>query len=114
MSRLAGVPALLLAAALALSVLGATGCGDDNDDVTLPTISVEEETATTVPERTTTETTTTETTETEPETGGTGTGGSGSFDPGKEDSATNDKPAEPGTPEAAFEEACKVNPAACG
>jgi hypothetical protein len=113
-SRIRSVPTLLLVA-LALSVLGAVGCGDDNDDVTTPTITVEEEPTTeeTVPAETTTTPEQTEAeTQTQPQGGG--TGGSGSYDPGKEDSATNDKPPEPGSPEEAFEQACKENPAACG
>lgn len=108
MSRRSRATALLLAtAALAFGALVGIGCGDDEEEVTLPTISVEETTGTTVP----TETTGTATTPTEPQTGGTG---SGNFDPSQEDSATNDKPPKPGSPEAAFEEACKQNPEACG
>ena len=110
MSRGNRATALLLAiAALAFGALVGIGCGDDEDEVTLPTISVEE-TATTAPTETTQQPEAA-TTPTEPETGGTGTG---SFDPNQEDSATNDKPPEPGSPEEAFEQACKENPAACG
>jgi len=104
LSRLPRAPAILLATgALALGALA--GCGDDDEgvEVTVPEISIED---------TTTEAAPTETTETtEPETGGTGAPG---VDPNQEDSATNDKPPAPGSPEEAFEQACKENPAACG
>lgn len=92
---------------LAVMAIGAGGCGDDGDDVevTIPTISIEDET---VP----TETVAPETTETTaPETGGTG---APTADPNQEDSETNDKPPAPGSPEEAFEQACEQNPAACG
>lgn len=110
MSRRSRVTALLLAtAALAFGALVGIGCGDDDDEVTLPSISVEETTGTTVPTETTQQTEGA-TTPNEPGTGGTG---SGNFDPDQEDSATNDKPPKPGSPEAAFEQACEQNPAAC-
>jgi hypothetical protein len=100
-------PAILLATgALALGALA--GCGDDDEgiEVTVPEISIEDTTTEAAP------TETTETTETtEPETGGTGAPG---VDPNQEDSAANDKPPAPGSPEEAFEQACKEDPAACG
>ena len=102
-ARTAALP--LAVAALAFGALVGVGCGGDEDEVTLPTISVEDTGTSPI------ETTGTATTPTEPQTGGTG---SGDFDPSQEDSATNDKPPEPGSPEAAFEEACKQNPVACG
>ena len=106
MSRRSRVTALLLAtAALAFGALVGIGCGDDDDEVTLPSISVEETTTEAAP----TQTEATETTE--PQTGGTG---SENVDPAQPDSPTNDKQPKPGTPEAAFEQACEQNPAACG
>jgi hypothetical protein len=95
---------LLALIALALGALAMAGCGDDDDgQVTLPTISVEQPT-------TTGETTTAPST--------TGTGDSGGVapnaDPSRQDSQSNDTPPEPGSPEEAFENACKQNPAACG
>jgi hypothetical protein len=98
--------ALLLAiASLSLVALAGSGCGDDDDtEVTLPTISVEDE-----PQTTATDQLPTKPTETQPQNGGTGT-----IDPNREDSPKNDKPPDPGSPEEAFENACKQNPAACG
>ena len=105
MSR--GRRATALLAALAILSLGAVvglGCGDDDStEVTVPTISVEQT------QSVTDQTTPTESTSTEPQNGGTGT-----FNPNEPDSATNDKPPPPGSPEEAFENACKQNPAACG
>ena len=104
MSSRLRAPAILLATG-ALSLGALAGCGDDDEgvEVTVPEISIED---------TTTEAAPTETTETtEPETGGTDAPG---VDPNQEDSATNDKPPAPGSPEEAFEQACKENPAACG
>lgn len=100
--------ALLLAlAALCLAALGAVGCGDDEgNEVTLPTISVEEETTGSAPQ--------TDTATTEPAPGDGGTGGTGPVNPDEPDSPTNDKPPPPGSPEEAFENACEQNPAACG
>lgn len=105
--------ALLLAtSALALGALGFAGCGDDespSDDVTVPTIEAPTDATESVPATTTA-----------PDSGGvspgsgSGSGGTGTPDPSREDSATNDKPPEPGSPEAAFEKACEANPAACG
>ena len=103
MSRGGRAAAVLLSvAALSLGALAGLGCGDDDsEDVTIPEISVETTESTAAP-------TTTEGTTTEPQNGGT------SFDPNQPDSQTNDKPPKPGSPEAAFEEQCKQNPAACG
>lgn len=105
MSRGRRTTALLLALAfLSFGALVGFGCGDDDStEVTVPTISVEE--TQTVPDQTST----TGSTPTEPQNGGTGP-----IDPNAPDSATNDKPPEPGSPEEAFENACKQNPAACG
>jgi hypothetical protein len=104
-TRASRVTALLLAlGAIALGGLLA-GCGDDEDpEVTVPTISVEETTATdlTVP-------TETGATTTAPDDGGTP-----SYDPNQDDSPSNDKPPEPGSPEEQFENFCKQNPGACG
>ncbi len=101
--------ALLCASALGLGAL--PGCGDDDEDA--PTISVPTETIETLP------TTTTETGETTGTTGGTGTTtgtapSTGKPDPSKPDGPANDLPPAPGSPEEAFEQACKQNPAACG
>jgi hypothetical protein len=85
--------------------LGAAGCGDDEGDDSI-SISVPEVTTTeSVPETTTTAPAPTETT------GGTGTK---TVAPSEPDSATNDVPPPPGSPQEAFEQACKKNPAACG
>ncbi|MBM3666123.1 MAG: hypothetical protein FJW90_01345 [Actinobacteria bacterium] len=98
--------ALLLAGAASLCLLVFAGCGDEEDpEVTLPTISVEETTATEQTEATETEAGTTAA----PENGGTP-----SYDPDKPDSASNDKPPDPGSPEEQFENFCKQNPGACG
>lgn len=110
MSRARRSTALLLGLALiGLGALAGIGCGDDNNtEVTLPTISVQDD-AQTVPDQTTT----TESTPTESQNGGTGPG-TGTYDPKQPDSAANDKPPQPGSPEEQFENACKQNPAACG
>lgn len=98
---------LLAIASLSLVALAGSGCGDDDDtEVTLPTISVEDEAQTTATDQLPT---TTKPTETQPPNGGTGT-----INPNREDSPKNDKPPDPGSPEEAFENACKQNPAACG
>jgi hypothetical protein len=98
--------ALILAlASLGLGTAVGIGCGgDDSTEVTLPTISVEQDTQA-VPDQTTT----TESAPTESQNGGTG-----SYDQKQPDSQTNDKPPPAGSPEEAFENACKQNPAACG
>ena len=103
--------ATLLLVVVALLALGAAGCGSDDESptVTVPTISVPDDSAATAPATTTTPT---ETTPTAPDTGD--TGGTGSFDPNADDSETNDKPPEPGSAAEKFEQACKENPAACG
>lgn len=101
MKRAAKPAALLLSlAALAGAV---AGCGDDEegDDVTIPTISVPETTS--VPE-VTVPTTPTEVTPTE--SGGTPP----PKPPAQEDSATNDVPPPPGSPQEAFEKACRRTP----
>jgi hypothetical protein len=100
------VKALLLAGLASLCLLAFAGCGDDQDpEVTLPTISVEDTTATEQTDATETEAGTT----TAP-----GTGGTPSYDPNQEDSPSNDKPPDPGSPEEQFENFCKENPGACG
>lgn len=94
--------ALALLLSLVALALVAPGCGDDEEsDVTVPSISVPDATTTSVPEATITEPSTV------PD-GGTTT------DPGVEDSPENDVPPPPGSPQEAFEQACKKNPAACG
>src|SRR5262245_6489919 len=95
--------ALLSVAVVSFGALVGFGCGDDDsgDEVTIPEISIETTETTTAPA-------TTGSTSTEPQNGGTG------FDPNQPDSQGNDKPPKPGSPEAAFEEQCKQNPAACG
>jgi hypothetical protein len=104
---------LLATAALCCGALVGIGCGDDNaTTVTVPTISVEQDTeATTTQQGTTTEQDTTSTGDAPTQSPN---GGTGSYDPGKPDSAKNDKPPAAGSPEAAFEQHCKQNPGACG
>jgi hypothetical protein len=94
---------LVAIASVGIVALTGTGCGDGgNTEVTIPTISVE------TTQSVATQTSSTETTPTEPQNGGTGT-----IDPNAPDSAKNDRPPEPGSPEEAFENACKQNPDAC-
>jgi len=97
------VRALALVAAIAALALGAVACGDDEEDegVSIPSISVPE-TVPTVPETPTAPETTT------PEGGGTGAGG------GQPDSAENDVPPPSGSPQERFEQFCEQNPGACG
>ena len=93
---------LALFAAVAALSLGAVACGDDEEDegVSIPSISVPE-TVPTVPETTAAPETTTA-----PENGGTGAG--------QPDSAENDVPPPSGSPQERFEQFCKQNPGACG
>ncbi|MDP9228290.1 MAG: hypothetical protein M3M99_04460 [Actinomycetota bacterium] len=93
---------LLILPALAL---GALGCGDDEpSDPSVPSISVPQGAPQSVPETTTAPAPAS----TEP------SGGTKTPSPQQEDSATNDIPPPPGSPQEAFEQACKKNPAACG
>ena len=108
---------LLALAAVSLSVGAATGCGDEDsgDEVTIPSISLEQTTTEDAPTTAETETggqTTTGDSGSGSESGS-GSGGT-SFDPNRPDGPTNDKPPEPGSPEEAFENYCKDNPGACG
>ena len=115
--RLRTITLLLVTAALAV---GALGCGDDEGsgvDVTIPTIETPTETTESL-----------ESTTTAPESGGVpteedsggtspgsggGSGSSGGTGSGSQDSATNDTPPDSGSPEEAFEQACKQNPEIC-
>ena len=93
----------MLLALFALSVAIAA-CGDDDEDdegVSIPSISVPETTAT-APATTAPETTTA------PDTGGTGT----TQQP--KDTAKNDVPPPAGSPQEQFEQFCEQNPGACG
>ena len=93
--------ALLLAVAALALVGGACGGDDDGDEITIPSISIPEQT-TTAPE------TTPETTPQEPD------GGTQAPDPAQPDSPQNDVPPPPGSPQERFENFCKQNPGACG
>ena len=115
--------ALALTACLVLS-LGAAACGDDDEELDLgdePTIEVPDastETTGAEPVETPAEEIGEEGASEETDVEGTGgvavpVPGKPDYDPGDVDSAENDKPPAPGTPEAAFEEACGDKPAAC-
>jgi hypothetical protein len=102
---------LALALLLPALVLGAAGCGgDDDEDETTPSVTAPAVTgtapATTAAPPTTTEAPTTTKT---PKTGGTP-----SYDPVKPDTPENDVPPPPGSPQEAFERQCEQNPSACG
>ncbi len=101
---------LALALLLPTLVLGAAGCGDDNEETTPSVIApAATETApatTTAPAAATTESTTTT------KTGK--TGGTPSYQPTKPDTPENDVPPPPGSPQEAFEKQCAQNPSACG
>jgi hypothetical protein len=96
---------LLLACAL---LLGAAGCGSDDDEEATAPVTVPA-TIETAPANTAAPTTTEPTTTKPPKTGGTP-----SYDPGKADTPENDVPPPPGSPQEAFERQCEQNPAACG
>jgi hypothetical protein len=99
-----------LALALVLSALlvGAAGCGDDEEETT-PSVTVPAATGT-APETTAAPTTTEATTTTKPPK----TGGTPSYEQGKPDTPENDVPPPPGSPQEAFERMCEQNPSACG
>ena len=100
---------LALALLLPALVLGAGGCGDDDEETT-PSVTVPAATETapetTIAPATTTESTTTTKTEK--------TGGTPSYSPSKPDTPANDIPPPPGSPQEAFEKQCEQNPSACG
>lgn len=98
-----GRAALLLS--LGALALGATGCGDDEDDAIQPTISVPQ----TVEPPPSAETNTAPETETE-----TTAPGGGKVLPGESDSPANDIPPPAGSPQEQFERFCEQNPEACG
>jgi hypothetical protein len=92
-----------MAAAIALI---AAGCGSDSSgDTTTHPVSIP---AVTAPNLTSTAASTTA-----PGTTATKKGGN-TYNPTAPDSATNDVPPKKGSPQAAFEQQCKQNPAACG
>ena len=99
---------LLIPLALAIGLAGA-GCGSDSSgettthSVSIPAITSPVPTASTTATPTTTAPGTTATTK-----------GGKPFNPQAPDSATNDVPPKKGSPQAAFEQQCKQNPAACG
>jgi hypothetical protein len=99
---------LALALLLPALLIGAAGCGDDDDEETTPSVTAPAATET-APPTTATPTTTTEPTTTKPKTGGTP-----SYDPVKPDTPENDVPPPPGSPQEQFEQLCEQNPAACG
>jgi hypothetical protein len=97
---------------LLVLLLGAVGCGGDDEETTsvpstsiaVPSISVPAG-AQSVPSVSTTTTTGAITT---------GKGGTAKPDPAKPDSPANDLPPPPGSPQEAFERQCEENPEACG
>jgi hypothetical protein len=99
---------LLIPLALAIGLI-ATGCGSDSSgETSTHTVSIP---AITSPVPTTASTVASTTTA--PGTTSTTRGGK-PFNPQAPDSATNDVPPKKGSPQAAFEQQCKQNPAACG
>jgi hypothetical protein len=100
---------LALALLLPALVLGAAGCGSDDEEttpsVTVPAAAETAPATTTAPPTTTEATTTTKTGK---------TGGTPSYDPVKPDTPENDVPPPPGSPQEAFERMCEQNPGACG
>jgi hypothetical protein len=105
--RRLGIPITLL-----VLLLGAVGCGGDDEEtssmpsisISVPSISVPAG-AESVPSGSATTTTGATTT---------GKGSTAKPDPAKTDSPANDLPPPPGSPQEAFERQCKQNPAACG
>lgn len=96
----------VLPVAAAIGLIGA-GCGSDSSgDTTVHSVSIP---AITSPVPTSTGLPTT----TAPSATGT-TGSTTTFNPKQPDSQTNDVPPAKGSPQAAFEQQCKQNPAACG
>ena len=102
---------LALALLLPALVLGAAGCGDDDEETT-PSVTAPASTST-APATSTAPVTTTEPTTTT-KTGTEKTGGTPSYDPAKPDTPANDVPPPPGSPQEAFEKQCEQNPSACG
>jgi hypothetical protein len=97
---------LLIPVALATGVIAA-GCGSDSSgETTTHSVSIPAVTSPVPAVSTTTAPATTAT-------GATSTG-TQTFNPQEPDSATNDVPPKKGSPQAAFEQQCKQNPAACG
>ncbi len=98
---------LLIPLALAIGMIAA-GCGSDSSgETTTPSVSIPAVTSP-VPTASTTAPATTATGSTSTTQGGK------PFNPQQPDSATNDVPPKKGSPQAAFEQHCKQNPAACG
>lgn len=97
-----GLRRFALPLALLVLALGASGClGDDEEEVTIPSVP-----ATTEEDDVSTFTTpTTATTSTAPE---------AQPDPDQPDTPENDVPPASGSPQDQFEQFCKQNPEACG
>jgi len=98
---------LLVPVALAVGAI-TVGCGSDSsgetttEPVTIPAVTSPLPVTSTAAPATTA-----------PGKTATGTGGK-TFNPQQPDSATNDVPPKKGSPQAAFEQQCKANPASCG
>ena len=101
----------VLPLALAIGLIAA-GCGSDSSGETSTTQGVSIP-AVTSPIGTGTPSATTSTFSTTPGTTVTGPNGK-TFNPQAPDSETNDIPPKKGSPQDAFEQQCKQNPAACG
>jgi hypothetical protein len=106
--RRLGIPLTLL-----VLVLGASGCGGDDDETTsapsisVPVVSVPTTGGVSVPNVSTTTTP-------PPDIVTTGKGGTAKPNPAAPDAPSNDLPPPPGSPQEAFERQCEQNPAACG